>query len=157
MGSFISRKRKKRKKSKVVVSPVENYRDNYIKETVETPKKKEKNIICDGDACRIVSDSEYEYEYDSTSDLSTEHLPEPSKETKWVVFGTDTCPYCVKAKKLLKDKYKPNQYEFIDIDSYSNSRNTLRSRTNGYRTIPVIYNYGEFIGGYTEMKKILSK
>ena len=68
--------------------------------------------------------------------------------TTMIIYGTTTCPYCVKAKELLTTKSIP----FMDVD-ISKSESIKKSlKAQGFTTIPVIYNErGELVGGYTEL------
>ena len=76
-------------------------------------------------------------------------LPQPDPNIKWIVYGSDICPFCNKAKEYLQNKNQ--KYTYIDITKYQDSRELLKKMTDGYRTIPVIYKNGKFIGGYSDL------
>ncbi len=129
-------------------------------------KQKKSKYVCVGnagdasDACQIVDDYYDDY-YDECCDeccddkemLNSKELPMPNKNTEWTIYGTNYCSFCVNAKKLLDEKNK--QYVFVNVGNYSNARTVLKARTSGYQQIPVIYNKDEFIGGFSDLKKIV--
>lgn len=69
----------------------------------------------------------------------------------YILYGTNTCPYCEKAKQLLN---KNNiEYKYHDIsENKTEILNNLADLTNNQRTIPVIFNNLKFIGGYTQLE-----
>jgi len=103
--------------------------------------KMSKKYVCDGDACWLEDD-------DSSKGLSSK-LPVPDPSIEWIIYGTDYCSYCTKAKTLLTNQNQ--KYMYINVSDYQNGRSSLVSMTNGYRTVPVIYHKGRFIGGYTDL------
>lgn len=64
------------------------------------------------------------------------------------VYTTDWCPYCDRAKALLRSKGVP--YEEIDVEGDDAKRAWL-VRTTGQRTVPQIFIGDEPVGGYTEL------
>lgn len=64
------------------------------------------------------------------------------------IYTTHTCPYCVKAKKLL-DK-KGIAYQEINV-SDPKARDAMRERSNGARTVPQIFIHGRHIGGCDDL------
>ena len=64
------------------------------------------------------------------------------------VYTTDYCPYCDRAKALLKRRGIP--YEEIDVSDDSAKRAWL-VKTTGRRTVPQIFIKGESIGGSDEL------
>lgn len=70
----------------------------------------------------------------------------------WYIYGSYTCPYCVRALELAENKAKGN-YKFVDVYKMSQvDKETLMTRTGNYRYIPKIFKDTEFIGGYSEMQ-----
>jgi glutaredoxin 3 len=67
---------------------------------------------------------------------------------KVVVYSTRVCPYCVRAKVLLKARSVP--FEEIDVTSDHEARVWLVERT-GRRTVPQIFIGEESIGGFDEL------
>jgi len=64
------------------------------------------------------------------------------------VYTTATCPFCVRAKRLLEARRIP--YEEIDVESDDERRAELVRRT-GRRTVPQIFIDGRAIGGFEEL------
>ena len=64
------------------------------------------------------------------------------------VYTTDYCPYCVRAKDLLKRK--DLDFEEI-IMTTQEERIKLMERAEGRRTVPQIFIKGEGIGGYDDL------
>ena len=67
-----------------------------------------------------------------------------------VIFGIDSCPWCQKAKELLKSQ-KPL---FVPVGP--EHRAELK-RLTGKTTVPQIYRNGKLLGGYTDTEALLRK
>lgn len=66
-----------------------------------------------------------------------------------VVYTTSLCTYCAAAKRLLQKLGVA--YREVDLTRDHDLRERL-SRDNGdYRTVPMIFVEGRFIGGYTDL------
>lgn len=65
-----------------------------------------------------------------------------------VVYTWTFCPYCVRAKNLLKQKGVA--FEEINLDGKDEELARLQNRTH-FRTVPQIFIGDEFIGGFTEL------
>jgi glutaredoxin 3 len=68
------------------------------------------------------------------------------------VYSTGTCPYCEKAKNLLRKLNIPFEEVRIDLD-----RARLREfveETSGARTVPQIIIDGRCIGGFSELTEL---
>ena len=65
-----------------------------------------------------------------------------------VIYTTRVCPYCVRAKHLLKQKGA--HYEEVDVSLDQQKRMELMARTR-MRTVPQIFINDEFIGGCDEL------
>lgn len=72
-----------------------------------------------------------------------------------VVYTTDYCPYCTRAKALL-DK-KGVSYEEIDVTGNDAMREKLVEMSDGMRTVPQIFIGGEHVGGYTDLAELESQ
>lgn len=68
------------------------------------------------------------------------------------VYTTDYCPYCVQAKRLLREM--AIDYEEIDVGADTALRMELVERAGGRRTVPQIFIDDESIGGYTELRAL---
>ena len=67
------------------------------------------------------------------------------------MFTTLICPYCIRAKMLLKKKGVA--YEEIDVSGDHEMRAWL-VKTTGLRTVPQIFINDEAIGGFDEMRAL---
>lgn len=76
--------------------------------------------------------------------------PKPSPKSKVVIYTTKTCSYCIKAKKLLNN----HNITYKEIVVNPMIMKQLIKRT-GSKTVPQIFINGKFIGGYTELTKII--
>jgi glutaredoxin 3 len=64
------------------------------------------------------------------------------------VYTTRSCPFCVRAKRLLEARGIP--YDEIDVGRDAALRAALIERT-GRRTVPQIFIDGDPIGGFDEL------
>jgi glutaredoxin len=70
------------------------------------------------------------------------------------IYTKENCPYCEKAKNLMRDRQIPF-YEFkLDVDC---TREFILERFSGAKTFPVIVIDGYYIGGYTEFSTHLNE
>jgi len=67
-----------------------------------------------------------------------------------VIFGMESCPWCQKAKQLLKSQ-KPL---FVPVGP--EHRAELK-RLTGKTSVPQIYRNGKLLGGYTDTAALLQK
>lgn len=71
------------------------------------------------------------------------------------VYYIKSCPYCQKTLEYVKKKRLPCVYR--DIDDYGGKSNVFgvlkreKRIPANYNTVPVVFNDGSFIGGYTEL------
>lgn len=75
----------------------------------------------------------------------------------YVLFTKSTCPYCIRAIKLLEKN--DVEYQYIDIDLlpsnlYDEVVGVLRDELQ-YKTVPMVLYNGDFIGGLQELKQHL--
>lgn len=70
---------------------------------------------------------------------------------KVTVYSTEYCPYCSRAKALLKSKNIP--FEEINLEGKDDELNALKKRT-GMRTVPQIFFDDALVGGYQELKSL---
>ena len=64
------------------------------------------------------------------------------------MYTTQWCPYCIRAKQLLKMRDVP--FEDVDVAGDDETREWLVQAT-GQRTVPQIFIGDESIGGFTEL------
>jgi glutaredoxin 3 len=65
------------------------------------------------------------------------------------VYSTRVCPYCVRAKDLLKRKGIP--FTEIDVSDDDEARIALVKRADGRRSVPQIFINGVGIGGSDDL------
>ena len=65
-----------------------------------------------------------------------------------VIYTTPICPYCVRAKSLLKQKGVT--WTEIDVSRNDNERMALMARTK-QRTVPQIFINGQHVGGSDDL------
>lgn len=68
---------------------------------------------------------------------------------KIVIYTTNYCPYCVRAKELLERKGL--QYTEIDVTNDPEMRALLVEKTGGRKTVPQIFVGHEYIGGCDDL------
>jgi glutaredoxin 3 len=61
------------------------------------------------------------------------------------IYTWRTCPYCIQAKELLKEK----GVEFTEygIDGDESARSKMAARSNGRRSVPQIFINDQHVGG----------
>ena len=67
------------------------------------------------------------------------------------VYTTQSCPFCVRAKRLLTERGIP--YVEFDVATDEALRNDV-VRRSGRRTVPQIFIDGRSIGGYEELSTL---
>jgi glutaredoxin 3 len=68
------------------------------------------------------------------------------------VYTTSYCPYCTRAKSLLKSKGVA--FEEIDVSTDEAVREKMIEMSGGRRTVPEIFINGKIIGGYDELRAL---
>ena len=81
--------------------------------------------------------------------------PRDIKSVEWYIFTINTCVYCNKAKKLLEDHNKSFISTEINDQNSKDIYNSIDALTDNYRYFPIIFHNGKFIGGYTELNKLI--
>jgi glutaredoxin 3 len=71
------------------------------------------------------------------------------KVAKIEVYTTSYCPYCIRAKALLRSKGA--EFEEIDVTDDPELRARMVELARGRRTVPEIFINGEIIGGCDEL------
>jgi glutaredoxin 3 len=66
-----------------------------------------------------------------------------------VVYTTEFCPYCVRAKRLLQTKGVP--FREIRLDLEPGLRDEVIRKSGGSRTVPQIFIRGVHVGGCDEL------
>jgi glutaredoxin 3 len=68
---------------------------------------------------------------------------------KITIYTTPICPYCVRAKSLLKKKGA--SYEEIDVFMDAKARTEMEEKTGGARTVPQIFIGDTHVGGSDDL------
>jgi glutaredoxin 3 len=71
------------------------------------------------------------------------------------IYTTPFCPFCVRAKTLLKRKGV--DFEEIDVTMVPGARDEMLKRSGGRRTVPQIFIDGDGIGGSDELYMLESQ
>jgi glutaredoxin 3 len=71
------------------------------------------------------------------------------------VYTTTYCPFCTRAKALLKNKGVA--FEEIDVTDDDELRQKMVQLAGGRRTVPEIFINDKIIGGYDELRALESK
>lgn len=66
-----------------------------------------------------------------------------------IIYSTPVCPYCDRAKALLKNKGQ--KYEVIDVSVDPALREEMMQKAGGRRTVPQIFINGRHIGGFDDL------
>jgi glutaredoxin 3 len=65
------------------------------------------------------------------------------------IYTKFTCPYCVRAKRLLDSKGV--QYKEVPVDQGGEPRQEMLARSNGRSTVPQIFIGGQHVGGCDDL------
>ncbi len=71
------------------------------------------------------------------------------------MYTTRVCPFCVRAKSLLKRK--GIEFTEIDVTDDDDLREKMVELAGGRRTVPEIFVNGNIVGGYDELKALDDK
>ena len=89
------------------------------------------------------------------SDMPNQHEKSPAIEhsiTRVEIYTWMACGYCVRAKRLLREKnIKFTEYA---IDGDEQARRLMTQRADGRRSMPQIFIDGDGIGGYLELQEL---
>ena len=65
------------------------------------------------------------------------------------IYTTPVCPYCVRAKSLLKQKNQ--DFKEIDVSQDNALREAMMAKAGGRRSVPQIFINGQHVGGSDEL------
>ncbi|GHG15795.1 MULTISPECIES: glutaredoxin 3 [Paracoccus] len=65
------------------------------------------------------------------------------------IYTTRTCPFCIRAKGLLREKNA--QYDEIDVGGDPSVRAQMTQRAHGRRTVPQIFIGDRHVGGCDDL------
>lgn len=72
--------------------------------------------------------------------------------SKVLMYATDTCPYCMRAEQLLRER-GVEAIDKIRIDGNPQMREEMIARS-GRRTVPQIYIDGKHVGGFDDLSAL---
>lgn len=79
-------------------------------------------------------------------------------DKKIVVYGRNSCPYCKQAKSILEDDLKQEiDYRNTDVDPKWAKEVDALGATLHWDTVPMIFINKKFIGGCSDLKKLVAK
>ena len=73
-----------------------------------------------------------------------------------IVYGSESCPFCVKAKKFLAEKGIPTEFRDVTIEDSGNREWVeyyWKQQGVSRATIPVVILDGFPVGGYSELEQ----
>jgi glutaredoxin len=87
--------------------------------------------------------------------MSTRKQCKTQNGAPYLVYGRNSCPYTQRALEALDEK--KISYTYVDISDYQSEFFKLCAPKIGknYKTVPVIFRQGKFIGGSDELMKHL--
>jgi glutaredoxin 3 len=71
------------------------------------------------------------------------------------MYTTTICPFCVQAKRLLREHGIP--YDEINVEIDSDLRDEMIARAAGRRTVPQIFIDNDHVGGYVELRALADR
>lgn len=71
-----------------------------------------------------------------------------------VVLSKDSCPNCVVAKSLLSGRGVA--FSEVNLSKKGNESFVTWLKEQGYRSVPLIFNNGEFVGDHTKVVALLT-
>ena len=92
-------------------------------------------------------------EREAIKELSMKELAAGKTRTQAIVYGTQTCPYCTRAKSELS--LRGMNFDFVDLDELGKTAADVTGRP--VTTVPQIYIEGQYVGGYTEMMEYFNR
>ena len=75
--------------------------------------------------------------------------------SKIKIYTTPICPYCVRAKSLLRKKGAP--FEEIDVFMDADARQEMEDKSQGRRSVPQIFIGEKHVGGCDDLYALESQ
>jgi glutaredoxin 3 len=76
-------------------------------------------------------------------------MHESAARPRVVMYATDWCPYCARARRLLEEKGVA--FEEIDVEARPGARAEMIERSGGASTVPQIFIGDTHVGGCDEL------
>ncbi|TPX61220.1 hypothetical protein PhCBS80983_g01307 [Powellomyces hirtus] len=110
------------------------------------------NVVCEDGVCHIdfSKNKKAAASSSSQSDVSKQ-VEDAIAKHKVLIYSKTYCPYCDKAKALLKSKNV--NYEIIELDTVKDGEkmHAHLKELSGQTTVPNIYINGKHIGGCSDL------
>ena len=103
--------------------------------------------------CLTISYAMMSYSKQTVIILNDDQNTTQQNDLQVILYSKELCIYCIQAKKLL-DSMSIN-YEIVDLTNNKDLAIKLVEKT-GQNTVPFVYVNNKFIGGYTDLKRMLS-
>jgi len=90
--------------------------------------------------------------------MNNNNILNTSNLVPWNMYSLgESCPYCVKAEKLLDSKLGKDNYRKIMVNSNNKDRiwEETDIYTNGYHKFPMVFYYDKYMGGYDDLRNKL--
>jgi len=71
------------------------------------------------------------------------------------MYTTTICPFCMQAKRLLREHGIP--YDEINVEDDAGRRDEMITRAAGRRTVPQIFIDNDYVGGYVELRALADR
>jgi glutaredoxin len=91
-------------------------------------------------------------EREAIKELSMKALAAGETRTKAIIYGTNTCVYCDRAKMVLTQK--GITFDFINLQDLGKTAAEVTGRP--VKSVPQIYLEGKYVGGFNELVKELN-
>ena len=72
-----------------------------------------------------------------------------------IMYSSNFCPFCHRAKALLKKKGA--KFREVNVDFNPGKRNEMRNKSGGVNTVPQIFISGEHVGGCDDLFSLESR
>jgi len=76
-------------------------------------------------------------------------MPTSAARPRVVMYATDWCPYCARARRLLEEK--DVAFEEIDVEARPDARAEMIERSGGGSTVPQIFIGDTHVGGSDDL------
>lgn len=111
-----------------------------------------------GHACNTLTKNGFEQVYNLAGGIlawESGNLPLSKRwcmQAEVIIYSTRFCPYCMRARKLLKSKNV--DFEEISVGFNQKLWQEMEEKSGGGTTVPQIFINGQAIGGYDDMAKL---
>ena len=76
------------------------------------------------------------------------------EKEEYIIYSKIGCSFCKNAKELFDSKNINYKEIKVNEDNISEIYKNIDTKTNNYRSFPIIFHNSKFIGGYADLKNI---